>query len=101
MPVSPDPRNEAALQRLLAALPGPVRRGWVALCRPGLVLVRIPLAILLIIGGVLGFLPILGFWMVPFGLLLLAEDVPALRAPTLGALAAVQSWWDRRRARRS
>jgi hypothetical protein len=30
----------------------------------------------LIIGGVLGFLPILGFWMFPLGLLVLSDDVP-------------------------
>ena len=42
-------------------------------------LVRIPLALLLILGGLAGFLPILGFWMLPLGLLLLAIDLPGLR----------------------
>jgi hypothetical protein len=37
------------------------------------------LAILLIIGGFLGFLPILGFWMLPLGLAILAIDFPPLR----------------------
>ena len=32
--------------------------------------------ILLIIGGMFGFLPILGFWMIPVGLLLIALDIP-------------------------
>lgn len=58
---------------------------------------RIPAASVLIIGGLLGFLPILGFWMLPFGALLLAEDVLVLRRPTMRALGAVQAWWDRRR----
>ena len=49
--------------------------------------------------GVVGFLPILGFWMLPLGALLLAEDLPFLRKPTLRALGAVQQWWDRRRGR--
>ena len=35
--------------------------------------------ILCIIGGFLGFLPILGYWMVPVGLLLIAIDIPAMR----------------------
>jgi hypothetical protein len=35
---------------------------------------------LLICGGLLGFLPILGLWMLPLGLLLLAEDVPPLKS---------------------
>ena len=33
----------------------------------------------LIIGGVLGFLPILGFWMFPLGLLVLSDGVPWIR----------------------
>lgn len=37
------------------------------------------LGILLFIGGVLGFLPVLGFWMMPLGLALLATDVPPMR----------------------
>lgn len=43
--------------------------------------IRVPLALLLIGGGFLGFLPVLGFWMIPLGLLLLALDLPVLRAP--------------------
>jgi hypothetical protein len=42
---------------------------------------RISLAIALVLGGFVGFLPILGFWMIPLGLALIAQDVPALRAP--------------------
>ncbi|TIS17249.1 MAG: hypothetical protein E5X10_04380, partial [Mesorhizobium sp.] len=33
---------------------------------------RIAIGVLLTIGGILGFLPILGFWMVPIGLLVLS-----------------------------
>jgi hypothetical protein len=35
---------------------------------------------LLTFGGVLGFLPLVGFWMLPIGLALLAEDVQPLRS---------------------
>jgi hypothetical protein len=35
--------------------------------------------ILLMIGGVFGFLPILGFWMFPLGLALVIADFPPLR----------------------
>ena len=38
--------------------------------------VRIPLGILLVIGGIFGALPILGFWMLPLGLILLSADFP-------------------------
>ncbi len=44
-------------------------------------LVRLPLALLLIVGGVVSFLPVLGIWMLPLGLLLLAVDLPFLRGP--------------------
>jgi len=40
---------------------------------------RISLGILLLIGGLLGFLPIIGFWMIPLGLAVLAVDIPPLR----------------------
>lgn len=46
--------------------------------------VRIPTAFLLILGGVFSFLPVLGIWMLPLGLMLLAVDVPVIR-PTVSA----------------
>lgn len=42
---------------------------------------RIPLSILLILGGIFSFMPILGIWMLPLGLLLLAIDIRPLRGP--------------------
>jgi hypothetical protein len=39
---------------------------------PGL---RLVLGLLLIVGGILGFLPILGFWMIPLGVAVAALDV--------------------------
>ncbi len=56
-----------------------VKFGGRKLHLPGHPVVRIILGGLLILGGVLGFLPILGFWMVPLGLLILAVDVPIAR----------------------
>lgn len=40
---------------------------------------RTAIGIIFVIGGVLGFLPVLGFWMIPVGLVLIALDVPPLR----------------------
>ena len=48
---------------------------------------RIPLGVALTAGGVVGFLPILGFWMVPLGLAILAQDVPFMRPPLARAFA--------------
>ena len=41
--------------------------------------VRIALGSGLIAGGTLGFLPVLGFWMIPLGLLVLSQDLPVVR----------------------
>ena len=43
---------------------------------PGL---RSVLGLLLMVGGVLGFLPVLGFWMFPLGVAFVAMDVPFSR----------------------
>lgn len=43
---------------------------------------RIPRLLLgggLVLGGTVGFLPVLGFWMIPLGLFVLAHDSPAVR----------------------
>jgi hypothetical protein len=41
---------------------------------------RLPAGILLMAGGTLGFLPILGFWMIPLGVGVAALDVKPLLA---------------------
>ncbi len=62
--------------------------------------VRIPLAFLLIVGAIFSFLPVLGLWMLPLGLLLFAQDVPALQGPLVRLLAWVErKWTERERAR--
>lgn len=69
----------------------PAARGfldWVR--RPGLLIVRLPLAILLILGGIFSFLPVLGIWMLPLGLLVLAVDIPPLRRPVGDAIVRLQ-----------
>ncbi len=46
---------------------------------PGHPLLRIVLGVILCILGLLGFLPILGFWMIPLGLAVLSVDIPMIR----------------------
>ncbi len=41
--------------------------------------VRSVLGLLFMVGGVFGFLPILGFWMLPLGAALVALDLPFMR----------------------
>ena len=64
--------------------------------RPSSRLVRIPLAALLIVGGFLSFLPVLGLWMLPLGLLLFAQDIPMLQPPLIHMLAWVERRWNGR-----
>lgn len=54
---------------------------------------RIILATLLLVGGILGALPILGFWMIPLGLLILSLDFRWARRGYLGIIL----WFRRRR----
>lgn len=67
-------------------------------------IVRLPIAGLLVLGGAMSFLPVLGIWMLPLGLMLLALDIPWL-GPRVSAAAIlirrrVSVWWRTRIARR-
>lgn len=42
-------------------------------------MIRVPIAFVFLLGGAFSFLPVLGIWMLPVGLMLLAVDVPQLR----------------------
>ncbi|WP_245365965.1 MULTISPECIES: hypothetical protein [Rhizobium/Agrobacterium group] len=57
---------------------------------------RISVGTALIGGGALGFLPILGFWMLPLGLLVLSHDLPYVRRKR----RRLTLWWGRKRAAR-
>ena len=46
---------------------------------PGSPLARLILGVSLILGGILGFLPVLGFWMIPLGLVVLSVDSRIIR----------------------
>jgi purine-cytosine permease-like protein len=61
---------------------------------------RIVVGIIFIIGGILGFLPVLGFWMIPLGLLILSHDFPAVRRFRRNAEVRLGRWWQRRKAAR-
>jgi hypothetical protein len=73
--------------------------GW--LRKPSSRLARIPLAILLIAGGIFSFLPVLGLWMLPLGLLLFAQDVPILQRPMARMLGWVERKWIERQRTKS
>jgi hypothetical protein len=57
--------------------------------------VRITIGSLLMVFGVFGFLPVLGFWMVPLGLLVLSHDIGWARRNR----RRLAVWWERRQRR--
>lgn len=89
-------RQFEALTRLVPALHTPLT----ALRRDRWRLVRLPLALIFILGGLVSFLPVLGVWMLPLGLLLLAVDLPLLRGPISTLLIRVRRWLSLRLRRR-
>lgn len=56
---------------------------------------RIAIGVLLIVGGILGFLPVLGFWMVPLGLLVLSYEFAVVR----NWRRRLALWWHAKRRR--
>ena len=91
--VSREDHHQRRLLRLVERLPGRFREWTRWLLRPESRWARIPAAILLILGGFLGMLPVLGFWMLPLGVLLIAEDLPFVRR----GVARLLEWVEHRR----
>jgi hypothetical protein len=50
---------------------------------------RVSIGVALVLGGMLGMLPVLGFWMLPLGLSVLAVDLPAVRRFN----RRLSEWW--------
>ena len=92
------------IARLLDLLPKRVGDAIAWLRAPSRRWVRIPAALLLILGGFLAVLPVFGLWMLPLGLALLSEDLPGMK-PSLERAARwleekwtrVVAWWRGRR----
>jgi hypothetical protein len=80
--------------------------GWMR--KPQARIVRLPLGILCIVGSFLWFLPVLGLWFLPLGLLLIAQDVRFLRRPVgrmtlylLDRWKRLRRWWARKKEARA
>ncbi len=74
-------RLDRQFERWQQRLPNTLSRMIRWLRTPSARWVRIPAGVLLTLGGVFSILPVLGIWMLPLGLLLIAYDVPFLREP--------------------
>lgn len=89
-------KNEARLHRQFDRIGRavPASSGFLSwIRRPSSRLIRIPLGIVLILGGVFSFLPLLGVWMLPLGLFLIAIDLPFLQGPINSVSFWVQRKW--------
>ncbi len=91
-------RQFAVMERRIPGLRRPLR----LLLRDGGGMVRMPFAVLLMAGGLFSFLPFLGVWMLPLGLVLLSLDFVLLRRPTARMMVLGERLWLRfRRGRRA
>lgn len=73
-------------------MPRTIKLGSRTFTLPDSAPIRILLGIALIIGGIFGFLPVLGFWMIPLGIIVLSYDFPRVRL----FRQRVTAWWRRR-----
>ena len=85
--------RERRLELLIRRLPERMQSVVRWLRRPAARWVRIPAGLLLVVGSIFSILPILGLWMLPLGLVLLAEDVKLLRR----GMDRVLAWIEHRR----
>ncbi|MCX8997551.1 hypothetical protein NOF55_10570 [Rhizobiaceae bacterium BDR2-2] len=76
---------------------GRLELGRVALPVPRSRNARVAMGGGLVVGGLLGFLPVVGFWMFPVGLIVLSHDLPMVRR----ARRRVAVWWSRRRSEKA
>lgn len=86
---------DARVAHLSQKLPPRLQEAVAWLREPSRLWIRLGAAILLILGGIFSILPVLGLWMLPLGLALLAQDVPALKVP----LERAARWIERMAAR--
>ena len=63
---------------------------------PGHPILRAILGVALVVGGFLGFLPVLGFWMLPLGLVILSIDFPPVRRFRRAVTVKIVDWLSRR-----
>jgi purine-cytosine permease-like protein len=73
-----------------------VRIGKFRLRLPNHPIARVVLGVLLILLGFLGFLPVLGFWMIPLGLIVLSVDFSWVRRRRRLFSVRLGVWLDRR-----
>lgn len=94
-------RLDRQFNRLQRRIPDFAARLLERIRRPEARWIRVPLGLLLVLGGIFSFLPVLGIWMLPLGLLLLALDLVFLQGPVNSTVVrGSRKWSTWSRARR-
>lgn len=88
------PENKAKGRYRINHHTGRLELGKIEVPVPRSRIARMALGSGLVAGGVLGFLPVVGFWMLPLGVIVLSHDVPVVRR----VRRRVTVWWSRKRA---
>jgi hypothetical protein len=96
-----EPDFDKEMDRLQGHMPDWAGRNFDRLRQPEAVWVRVPAGIALIGGGVLSFLPVLGIWMLPVGVALLACDVRPMQPPLACALRFANRKIEERKERKA
>jgi hypothetical protein len=103
-----DDKLGEAFDELERAAPGSLERAIRWMRKPRARIVRLPLGVVCIVGSFFWFLPVLGLWFLPLGLMLIAQDVPFLRRPIgrmtlylLDRWKHLRRWWARKKEARA
>lgn len=88
---------DGRVEQVLTKLPNWLRSTIDWLRVPSRWWLRVPAALLFVLGGLLSIFPVLGLWMLPLGLALLAEDVPGMKTPLEKAARWLVTTWRRMR----
>ena len=88
------------LNRLGAYLPNWLCQMVHWLREPRRLFARIVVSLLLVVGGVFSFLPVLGLWMLPLGLIVISQDLPILRRPLVRTFEWIERQWQTWRSSR-
>jgi len=90
-----DQEAETYIQQKIDRLPHWLGNPISQLRRNGRIWVRLSVSVLLILGGLFWFLPVLGFWMLPLGLILLIAEFPLLKRWLVHMAMRVERRWNR------
>ena len=95
IPFRRNPEFDRYCDRVEQQLPGWSARFLRWLRLPSSQGARILVSALLVLGSLLSFLPVLGVWMLPLGLIIIAQDLPFLQEPLVRAFKWIEAGWNR------